>query len=222
MIFKLYKRIIDTNRHLEHNNIVEYIDCYTESDAIIVISEFCNRGDLFILLRNQDINLKIKSKIAILLDIANGMKFLHKNKIIHRDLNTNNVLLDFDNETLTAKVNEYITAQVFGANQEVNVISTIDNVNRAPIGEKLKEEMKGDVYSFGNVMWEMFNKHTVERDTNFVAFKQGRPDMSKMDINTPDEVMELMHKCWDSDYLKRPLFDDIVIVMENLLQKINY
>jgi serine/threonine protein kinase len=224
MIFKLFKRIIENNKNLEHNNIVEYVDCYMESDAIIVISEFCNRGDLHTLLRNGDINLKIKAKISILLGIAKGMKYLHSNKIIHKDLNSGNILLEFDNDTLTAKINEYITTQVFGSSshQEVNLTSTIDSVYRTSIGEKLKEEMKGDIYSFGNLMWECFNRHAVERNSGYVAFKQGRPDMTKMDINTPDEVIEMMHKCWDSDYLKRPLFDDIVIVLDNLLQRINY
>ena len=221
MIYKMYKRIIDINKDLHHQNIVQYIDCYMEADAIIIISEFCNRGDLFTLLRNTEINLKVKTKISILLDIAKAMKYLHKNKLIHRDLNSNNILIHFD-EDLSAKVNEYLTTQIFGSSshQEINLTSTIDNVYRAPIGEKMKEEMKGDIYSFGNLIWDMFNRNTLERNTNHVSFKQGRPDMSKLDINTPDEIIELMQKCWDSDYFKRPLFDDIVILLENIHFKI--
>jgi serine/threonine protein kinase len=223
MIYKMFKKIIDQNKDIIHDNIVQCIDCYQEADAIVVISEFCNRGDLFTLLRNSEVNLKVKTKISLLLDIARAMKYLHKNKIIHRDLNSNNILINFDQE-LSAKVNEYLTTQIFGSttHQEINLTSTIDNVYRAPIGEKLKEEMKGDIYSFGNLLWEVFNRHTLERNTNHVAFKQGRPDMTRLDINTPDEVIELMHKCWDNDYLKRPLFDDIVIIMENIHFKINY
>jgi serine/threonine protein kinase len=224
-IFKLFKRIMDQNRTLENNNIVQYIDCYKEAEAIILISEFCNRGDLFSMLRNTDINLKIKAKCLILLDVARGMRYLHKHKIIHKDLSSENILLHFENEKLTARVNEYITPQVFGSSthQEVNLTSSIDNVfNRTGISEKLKEEMKGDVYSFGNLCWEVFNRHTSERSTSFVAFKQGRPDMSKMDMNTPDEILSLMHKCWDSDYLKRPLFDEIVIALEPLINRLNY
>jgi serine/threonine protein kinase len=224
MIYKMYKKVLDLNKNLDHENIIQYMDCYREADAIIVISEFTNRGDLYTLLRNPEINLKIKTKVSLLLGIAKGLNYLHKNKIIHKDLNSNNILLNYENDTLTPKLNEYITTQVFGSSshQEVNLLSTIDNVYRSPIGEKLKEDMKADVYSFGNLCWEVFNRHTMERNTNNVAFKQGRPDMSRMDMNTPDEIIELMHKCWDTDYLKRPLSDDVLLILEGLCQRINY
>ena len=81
--------------------VVKYFDSYLETDSLYIVMEFCNKGDL------QSLIKKAKSKNLICLkehvtwniglQIILGLYYLHKKKILHRDLKSANVLLKKDN-----------------------------------------------------------------------------------------------------------------------------
>jgi NIMA (never in mitosis gene a)-related kinase len=80
--------------------IVRYFDSFIDQEALHIVMEFCNRGDLSILLRRAKEkcvqSLKEDLTWNICLQILLGLYCLHHQKILHRDLKTANVFLQKD------------------------------------------------------------------------------------------------------------------------------
>jgi len=80
--------------------VVKYYDSYLETDSLYIVMEFCNKGDLQSLIKKaKDKNLIcLKEHVTwnIGLQIILGLYYLHRKKILHRDLKCANVFLKKD------------------------------------------------------------------------------------------------------------------------------
>ena len=95
-----------------HPNIVTCIDIINDIDTIYIVMEYCDSGDVSKLLGKP-----LKENIAkyYFSQIINGLTYLSKHNIIHRDIKPKNILLTNNNTEIKicdfgfAKVNEGIT-----------------------------------------------------------------------------------------------------------------
>ena len=70
-----------------------------------LIFELCENGSLYKAIHSSGrCALSFNDKIRVALEIARGMAFLHSKAIIHRDLNSRNVLLD---SNMRAKIADF-------------------------------------------------------------------------------------------------------------------
>ena len=97
-----YKEKQNMIRIGSHKNIVNIIGFQTIKKYIII--ELCNNGDLGNMLQNRNI---IYTPGNILLNIAEGMEYLHKKNYIHKDLASRNVLINKENYNLVAKIGDF-------------------------------------------------------------------------------------------------------------------
>jgi serine/threonine protein kinase len=103
--------------------------------------------------------LSVRCKVNIAYRLLSVLDFLHKNDIIHRDIKTENILLNDDMRPFIA---DFSLAKVFG-NNEVETGHTHTGemgtqVYKAPEVIKKKRYNKScDVYSLGVVFLELFN-----------------------------------------------------------------
>lgn len=75
-----------------HPNIVALKGFYNhESDQVVEILDWAEEGTLRIVMDKD--NLTLEQKIAIIRDIANGLKAAHSKNIIHRNLKPENILI---------------------------------------------------------------------------------------------------------------------------------
>lgn len=60
-----------------------------------IVTEFVSGGSLFSTIHEQKLSLDMITKLNVALDVAKGMLYLHTlpQPIIHRDLNSHNILL---------------------------------------------------------------------------------------------------------------------------------
>lgn len=81
---------------------------------------------------------------------------------------------------------------------------------------------KGDVYSFGMILWEILSMQKpfagMNRDEFYDLVVRGghRPDIGK---RIPEEVAKLIRSCWDTDPSRRPNFQDISNSLRSFLEK---
>ena len=119
-------------------------------------------------------------KLRVALDIALGIRYLHKRQFVHRDIKTDNILLD---DSDRAKVGDFGTgrainmgvgAQNFGSSRGLNLIDQADMMTAkhgtilymAPellVAIVKKEKMvpmsfKTDIFAFGLVLWELMSE----------------------------------------------------------------
>ena len=82
-------------QELSHESIVELLDIICEDGRIQIIFELC-RTDLKNYIYDEHTKKFVNHKIvkSIMWQLMQGMDYCHKNRIFHRDLKPNNVLID--------------------------------------------------------------------------------------------------------------------------------
>ena len=76
----------------------------------------------------------------------------------------------------------------------------------------IENNEKNDIYSFGMILWEIFNEKIpfdvkLSELKKYIIEEKLRPEVSS---NLNKNIAELIRKCWDSDIDKRPNIDQIL------------
>jgi mitogen-activated protein kinase kinase kinase len=148
---------INTMQHLEHPNIVQYLGCERKEFAISIYLEYIPGGSVGSCLRKHG---KFEESVvrSLCRQTLEGLVYLHREGILHRDLKADNILLDLDG---TCKISD------FGISKKSDNIYGNDITNSmqgsvfwmAP--EVVRSQGQGysakvDIWSLGCVVLEMF------------------------------------------------------------------
>lgn len=82
---------IDILRALRHQNIVLMLDYFETEEGMCVVTEFA-QGELFALLED-DKSLPEEEIRSIACQLTHALHYLHSNRVIHRDMKPQNVLV---------------------------------------------------------------------------------------------------------------------------------
>ncbi|XP_056147423.1 cyclin-dependent kinase 9-like [Lampris incognitus] len=96
-------REIKILQHLKHDNVVNLIEiCRTEANqftrykgSIYLVFDFC-KHDLAGLLSNANVRFTLAEIKKVMQMLLNGLYYIHRNKILHRDMKSANVLITGD------------------------------------------------------------------------------------------------------------------------------
>lgn len=92
-------------RRLSHSRIVQCFGMAISNETpCMLVMEYLEKGSLWNYILNNPKEENWSCRRAIALDIAEGMHYLHRLRIIHRDLKSSNVVLD---ASLRAKVTDF-------------------------------------------------------------------------------------------------------------------
>ncbi|KAB2067539.1 hypothetical protein E1A91_A09G237500v1 [Gossypium mustelinum] len=186
------------------------------SRACCVVVEYLPGGTLKqYLIRNRRKKLAFKIVVQLALDLARGLSYLHSRKIVHRDVKTENMLLDGHRNL---KIADFGVARVEAQNPRDMTGET------GTLGYMAPEVLEGkpynrtcDVYSFGICLWEIYCCDMPYPDLSFadvssaVVRQNLRPDIPRC---CPNSLANIMKKCWDANPEKRPAMDEVVRMLE--------
>lgn len=186
------------------------------SRACCVVVEYLPGGTLKkFLIRNKRKKLAFKVVIQIALDLARGLSYLHSKKIVHRDVKTENMLLDANR---TVKIADFGVARVEAQNPRDMTGETGTLGYMAPeVLDGKPYNRKCDVYSFGICLWEIYccdmpYPYLSFTDVSSAVVRQNlRPDIPRC---CPSSLASIMRKCWDANPDKRPDMEEVVKLLE--------
>ncbi|KAL1567764.1 Serine/threonine-protein kinase ht1 [Salvia divinorum] len=200
---------------LYHPNIVQFIAACKKPPVYCIITEYMSQGTLRMYLNKKEpYSLSVETILRLALDISRGMEYLHSQGVIHRDLKSNNLLL---NDEMRVKVADFGTSCL-----ETQCREAKGNMGtyRWMAPEMIKEKpytRKVDVYSFGIVLWELttallpFQGMTPVQAAFAVAEKNERPPLA---ASCQPAIAHLIKRCWAVNPSKRPDFSEIVCALE--------
>jgi len=197
-------------KQYEHPNIVRFIGICVQKQPIMIVMELVPGGSLLNYLRASADKLSTKALLGMCQDAASGMEYLESKNCIHRDLAARNCLVG---DTHVVKISD------FGMSREEEEYIVSDGLKQIPIKWTAPEALNYgkytslcDVWSYGVLAWEIFSKggtpyqgmtNTRARELIDSGYRMPAPD------GTPDEVYQLMLRCWQYESEDRPHFSEI-------------
>ncbi|KAM3227715.1 hypothetical protein ACQJBY_059446 [Aegilops geniculata] len=152
---------IETIGKVKHPNLVPLLGYCASGDERFLIYEYMEHGCLEAWLRKNRTDaayaLGWPDRLKICLGSAKGLAFLHHGfvpHIIHRDMKSSNILLDWD---LEPRVSNFGLARIISACEthvSTNLAGTLGYIP-PEYGLSMRCTARGDVYSFGVVMLEL-------------------------------------------------------------------
>lgn len=205
-------------KSLQHDKLVRLNAVVTKEEPIYIITEFMEKGSLLDFLKTDEGNRQPLPKlIDFSAQIAEGMAYIENKNYIHRDLRAANILV---NAALVCKIADFGLARIIEDNEY-----TAREGAKFPIKWTAPEAInygsftiKSDVWSFGILLMEivtygrtpypgMSNPEVIRALER--GYRMQRPD------NCPEELYDIMMKCWKNKPEDRPTFEYNQSVLED-------
>jgi len=202
---------IDILKKLSHPNIVKIYEFYISENHYYIITEYCREGELFSYIKNK----YSERQLAVLFyQVFSGLWYLHENKILHRDIKLENIMIDGkekDKETgeelFWAKIIDFGTAKLFEKNKkEKDVVGSSYYI--APEVLKQNYNEKCDTWSVGVILYmTLVGRAPFDgKDDEEIIYKINSVDYNKNEprlVKHSPEVRDLVSKLLDKDTEKR-------------------
>ncbi|KAJ4956506.1 hypothetical protein NE237_013289 [Protea cynaroides] len=144
---------------LRHRNIVKLLGYIHNDTNVMMLYEFMNNGSLGEALHDKQggkLLVDWVSRYNVAVGVAHGLAYLHHDchpPVIHRDVKSNNILLD---ENLEPRIADFGLAKMMvQKNQTVSMVAGSYGYIAPEYGYTLKVDEKSDVYSYGVVLMEL-------------------------------------------------------------------
>lgn len=100
-------------RGLSHKNIVKILEVFENKKYVFIVTDYAAKGDVLQYMKDHGIFKESKAK-SIAAQILNGLEYIHKKNILHRDIKLDNILLDKD---FRVKICDFGVSRLMPTNQ---------------------------------------------------------------------------------------------------------
>ncbi|KAK9469207.1 hypothetical protein V1512DRAFT_255736 [Lipomyces arxii] len=152
---------IETMKDLDHLNIVQYLGYEAMSDVCSLFLEYVPGGSIGTCLRKHG---RFERPVihSLTRQVVDGLAYLHSKGILHRDLKSDNLLLDLDG---VCKISDFGISKrsqnIYSNDAEMSMQGTIfwmapEVIHNVVHNERQGYSAKVDIWSLGCVVLEMF------------------------------------------------------------------
>ena len=149
---------------LTHDNILRYNDVFSlngttptgeKTETQVGVMEYIPDGDISQLDWNA---LSIEQQKDIIIQILNGLEYLHEHKIIHRDIKPSNILIKKENGRIIPKITDFGISKNRGDNSANNskVIGSIPYMSPEQFINEGSIDYNTDFWSLGILIYRLF------------------------------------------------------------------
>uniref|UniRef100_A0A2P2NYH4 non-specific serine/threonine protein kinase n=1 Tax=Rhizophora mucronata TaxID=61149 RepID=A0A2P2NYH4_RHIMU len=241
-----YKRVeqfmneVEILTRLRHRHLVSLYGCTSRhSRELLLVYEYISNGTVADHLHGERAKpgaLRWPTRMDIAVDTASALAYLHASDIIHRDVKTNNILLD---NHFCVKVADFGLSRLFPT--DVTHVSTAPQGTPGYVDPEYHQcyqlTDKSDVYSFGVVLIELISsmpavditrhRHEINLANMAINKIQGHALHELVDPNLGFEsdsttrkmmaaVAELAFRCLQCEKELRPSMGEVLQILEEI------
>ena len=153
---------IEILKNLDHPDIVRIIESFNTKNSYILITEYCEGGELFDQVKNQ----LSETQIAVIFkQVLSGLAYLHSNNIVHRDLKLENILIHEIEKSKTTgedlfniKIIDFGTARIFDKKRNPqSIVGSSYYIAPEVLRQKYNKEC--DLWSVGVILYMFIVGH---------------------------------------------------------------
>jgi tRNA A-37 threonylcarbamoyl transferase component Bud32 len=205
---------------LKDSNITILYGLCLDPGKVSLVMEYFPKLSLFHLLQSPE-ELPWSWRLSLMLDILQGLSYLHHKGVLHRDLKSLNVLID---DRGRGKLTD------FGLSRIKTLSTSLGTQSKHAVGtlrwmapELLDDEHEpvysnaSDVYGAGIVIWELTSRQipyeklaTDAQVIRWVVDKDKRETIPPECINEHREIADLIESSWKKEPAARPKAAEVV------------
>jgi hypothetical protein len=179
--------------------------------------------------------LSMTAAVDLMLQVARGLKYLHSQRIVHRDVKSSNILvkaltgvpeLEYKEGYLSAKLADFGTSKTKISSTRFSMptsnigttpwmapeVFSVDSGAVVPGRQLPAYPFKADVYSFALVCYEILTrKQPFEGEERVVLRYRIKVDRLRPELpeRCPTRLASLIQRCWEHNPRQRPDFHEI-------------
>ena len=208
---------VEAAAKLHHPNVAKYKHCYTLADNLtgeidVAVMSYYKDGSLDNLIKSE--NLTNAQRYDILIQLLEGIAYLHKNGVIHRDLKPQNILILRKDNRFIPKITD------FGISKQLKDGETSELFNSLQFGtrvyaspEQLREDAirkNTDIWSFGVIAYKMLVGELPFNSGSFsLSSDEGRNEMFRqMKSGVLPDALNAVAEPWQTLIRKSLVYDN--------------
>ena len=197
------KREFTVMKKLNHPNIIKLHEVFFDNDNknVYLVLDYYERGDLCNFLDGKPLKEKYAKKY--MRQLASGLKYLHENNIIHRDLKLKNILVTNSNDIV---ISDFGFARDGDSNTMFDTLCGSPMYMAPEIMNHKVYDNKSDLWSVGVIMYELLFGTTPYHAKNMIELMK---KIKRRDIVIPNEYHDLVS-------------ENCIDLLFSLLNKINF
>lgn len=202
---------IKIHQSMKHEHIVDFKKFFEDRSSVYIILEVCHCKSMMELHKSRKRITELETKY-LLIQLLHAVKYMHENRVIHRDLKLGNIFLDQD---MQVKIGDFgLAAQLEHDEERKRTICGTPNYI-AP--EILSSSMRGhsyevDVWSIGVILYTLIiGKPPFETASVKTTYSKIKATSYSFPPNVPIsvEAKDLIGRILTRDPTKRPTIDQI-------------
>ncbi|CAH8450431.1 unnamed protein product [Dicrocoelium dendriticum] len=143
---------IAIHKTLSHENVVGFHGYFEDSDFIYIVLELCNRRSLLELHKRRRFISEPEARY-FLRQIIHGCQYLHKNKVMHRDLKLANLFLSDD---LVVKIGDFgLASRIVHDGEKKKTLCGTPNYIAPEVLTKGGHSFEVDCWSLGCILYTL-------------------------------------------------------------------
>jgi calcium-dependent protein kinase len=147
---KQFIKEVEILKTLDHPNIVRIFEFFEDDNSFYIVMEYCDGGELFDeIVKNVQFNEH--QAAHIIRQVFSCIAYLHSIKVVHRDIKSENILLEEKDDLFNIKLIDFGVATTLNPEGITGTIGTPSYIAPEVITGKYTE--KCDVWSAGVLMY---------------------------------------------------------------------
>nr|XP_022317954.1 serine/threonine-protein kinase Nek8-like [Crassostrea virginica] len=196
---------------LSHPNIIQYYENFLEDKALMIVMEYAQGGTVMDYLQSRNgILLEEEEILKFFAQMLLSIQHVHSKQILHRDLKTQNILLDKKREVV--KIGDFGISKVLSSKSKAYTVVGTPCYISPELCEGKPYNQKSDIWALGCVLYELASLKRAFEAANLPALilKIMRGTFSPISASYSEELRALILGMLHLDPNKRPNINQIM------------